>query len=433
MNIKPTYYLDIERRRVISSGPNKERSHLKLWVTFVVWENGKKRWRQRPYKTNIFCTQEEFDQVSDERNKRPSTLIGDIRKKIVQIKSQVERIIDTLNVTTQAEFEAYFLSEYSIEAIDGEFEAKIAELEKANKFSTAEKFRTALYSLKEFFQLGNQEPVTVTYSMCTPEKLQAYEDWYTTQPKKKGSVEKKSLTSVGINMRHFRHIYKRAIKKGVASATEYPFGMPPLYVIPEGGDDTKKFLDRDEKNAFLSWRHDNDKLNELHDYAVFSYYGNGMNMSDLARLTKDRVHNDYLTIDRQKTKGKKKKKKITVIPLHPVMKDIIQRRQKRSLIPGDYVFPILEYGSDEETIFYRIRKLVDDVNSVLALIAKDMKFEIKPTSYTLRHTFSFHFMQQEGATTEDLQDALAHGSIKTTEAYKHGFTIDRKKKFSEGL
>ena len=38
-----------------------------------------------------------------------------------------------------------------------------------------------------------------------------------------------------------------------------------------------------------------------------------------------------------------------------------------------------------------------------------------------------------GATTEQLQDMLAHGNAKTTESYKHGFALEIKKKFSDGL
>lgn len=175
-----------------------------------------------------------------------------------------------------------------------------------------------------------------------------------------------------------------------------------------------------------------EKRNRLHDYALFSYLGFGMNLSDLARLRKTKVFKTYLTIDRQKTKGKKKKQKITTIPLHPLMKEIIARSGKRSLAPDDYVFPILDLSMDEEAIFYKIRDLVDDVNTVLALINKELNFELKPTSYTLRHTFAYKFME-DGATTEELQDALAHGLKQTTENYKHGFGLERKKKFSDGL
>lgn len=361
------------------------------------------------------------------RNSR-ATHILDIRAKLVDIEKRARRIIDELHVNTQAEFEALFLTEDNIEAIAGHFKQKIQEATAAKKISNEEKYTTAMNAFLGYFGPG------VTFNDLTADRLQAYEDWYIEQPrsKKKENGEKKSLTSVGINMRCLRHIFKRAIKRGIIPESLYPFGIG-RYVIPEGGDDdTKKFMDTTEKNAFISWKHANDRLNELHDYAVFAYYANGINMSDVARLKKGSVFKEYIAIDRQKTKGRKKKNKKLIIPMHPTMQEIITRRGKKTLIPDDFVFPILEYGMEEEAIFYRIRDLVDDVNDMLAIMAKDLKLEIKPTSYTLRHTFAFHFMKL-GGTTDELQDALAHGSIKTTEHYKHGFELERKKKFSDGL
>lgn len=474
---KPSINVVIDHDRIRTKGPEKGKAHVKVVMTFRVIENGKKKWPQRPYKTGLFCTVDEFRRVMDDKDKRLPTMLLDLRSKINAIRARASHIIDELGATDQQTFESYFLSNHSVEDIAGHFEAKIQELRLTKprpKISSAEKYETALKSLQEFFGEG----VIITFNMLTPEKLQEYEDWYTDQPVSRNSPVKKSLTSVGINLRCVRHIFKRVIKKGVISSSLFPFGVG-LYVIPEGGDDTKKFLDQSEKNLFVNWRHKADehtinniiefrrawfgargaeeypdfatwphnrkdalyyqyaedvvsRRNELHDYTLFSYYGFGMNMSDLARLRRNRVFKDYISIDRQKTKGRKKKQKSTIIPLHPVMKDIINRRGKKSLIPNDYVFPILDYGMDEESIFYCIREFVNELNDLLSIIAKECGFEIKPTTYTLRHTFSFNFMAQ-GATTEELQDALAHGSKQTTENYKHGFALEQKKKYSEGL
>lgn len=421
---KPTLNIDLERRRVLTTGPDKGRSHIKIWVTFVIRENGVKQWKQRPYKTGLFCTEDEFDIVMDERAKRVSTRIYDIRAKLTEIKAKASRIIDKLNVTDQKTFESYFLSDYAVEAVAGHFESKIAELQAAKKISSAEKYTTAIHSFQKFF--GEH----FTFQDCTVDQLQAYEDAYiSTNRDKEGLKGKKSLTSVGFNMRCLRHIFKRANKKGIT--TLYPFGVG-AYVIPEGGDDTKKFLETEEKNKFINWRPADEKLARLHDYARFIYYANGINPSDFARLRKTDIFKEHISIDRKKTKGRKKKSKKLIIPIHPVMREIIKRRGNKSLVPDDYVFPVLERGMDEEVIFYKIRDLVDDINEMLAVMAKELSLEIKPTSYTLRHTFSFHFMKQ-GGTTEELQDALAHGTITTTESYKHGFELERKKKYSEGL
>jgi integrase len=416
---KPSVYFGIDYQ--LTSGVNAGKYHVRLWVTFK-----DDNWNQVPYKTNVFCTKKEFDVLNDHSKKRLPILVQDIKDKLDPIRKRAEHIIE-LGFTSQSKFESYFLSEYETDSVALDFERKIKELEAAKKFSSREKYVTSLKSFKEFFGDG------FTFSECTPDRLQEYEDWYVGQDrsKKKPDGRKKSLTSVGINMRNLRHIFKRNIKAGIIPERLYPFGVGK-YVIPEGGDDTKKFLSTEEKDAFINWQTDDEKLKRLHAYAVFCYYSYGINMSDFARLRKSSVFKDYIAIDRQKTKGRKKKKKKLIIPIHPAMQEIINRYGKRSLVPDDYVFPVLDIGMDEKAIFYKIRDLVDDVNDMLAIVGKELNFEIKPTSYTIRHTFSFHFMQL-GGTTDELQDALAHGSSKTTENYKHGFALERKKKFSEGL
>lgn len=422
---KFNWSIDLERRRMTTTGENKGRFHIKLWVTFRVKINGINTWKQRPYKTGMFCTEDEFKLVTGTKSKQMSTRLNDIYSKINQLRVDVEKVINRPDVTDQKSFEHHFLSGHSVESVAGHFETKIKELDLAKKYSSKEKYETALRSFIEFFSLSN---TPFTFSECTPDRLQAYEDWYTSQFHGKN---KKSLTSVGINTRNLRHIFNRVIKSGLVPMTVYPFGLG-RYVIPEGGDDTKKFLDSEEKDAFINWTGPTDEINRLHDYIKFSYYAYGINLSDVARLKKSDINREYISINRQKTKGRKKKSRKLIIPIHPVMREIIVRCGKRSLNPDDYVFPILELDMDERTIFYTIRSLVNDVNEVLAMIGNQLNFEIKPTSYTIRHTFSFQFMQL-GGTTDELQDALAHGSSKTTENYKHGFALEKKKKFSEGL
>lgn len=430
---QPILSMYLETRRVMGSGEHAGKCHIKLHVTFINRQNGKKIWVRRHYKTGVYCEVKDFDKIIDWNNKRYATNILDIRAKLNPIKGRAESILE--KVFTQREFEAHFLSDYTVDAIAPHYQEKIHELLLAKKFSSAEKYATSLNSLQEHFGQG------VTFNMLTPEELQKYEDAYVSKGifkdnpvrrRKDPIIQRtRSLTSVGINLRCCRHIFKRVIKKGIVLERIYPFGVGG-YVIPEGGDDTKQFLESDETRAFLDYKFEDERLAELHDYAKFSYFAFGINMADVARLRKPSVFKTYISIDRQKTKGRKKKSKKHIIPLHAEMKAIIKRRGKKSLIADDFVFPILDYGTDEETTFYKIRALVDDINAMLAIIAKDKKFEIKPTSYTLRHTFSFNIMEM-GGTTEQLQDMLAHGSIKTTESYKHGFALNIKKKFSDGL
>lgn len=425
--MEPSVYISLDKSYKLKKGPDKGKFHAKVWVTFIRWEGQKKVWDQRPYKTGVFVTQKEFDSLMENDPKKKTRIerLKDLRKELDAAKTRAELVIKTYNITTEAKFNQYFLSDQKPESLSGQFQFKIDELKKAKKFSSAEKYETAIASFKAFF--GEN----VSFHSCTPDRLRDYEEWYISQNKdKNGKKGKKSLTSVGINMRCLRHIFKRAIRAGIIPVTLYPFGVgQDLYIIPEGGeDDTKAYLDLSDREAFINYR----CVNECYDYAIFCYYAQGLNFSDIARLAWSELKDGYISKTRQKTKGRQKKSKKLIIPIHPRMQEIIQRRGNKSLDPNGYVFPILTKDMDEEAIFYRIRQFVKDTNEVLAAIAKDLKLSIVPTTYTLRHTFSFRLMEL-GATTEELQDALGHGSIKTTESYKHGFTLEKKKKYSEGL
>lgn len=429
---KPSLNINLERRRVLTTGDNKGRSHIKIWVTFVTVENGQKKWKQRPYKTGLYCTEKEFAAVINENIRRVPTRIYDIRVRLNELKRKALHIIEEMGVSDEKTFESYFLSDYAVEAVAGHFKSKIDELARRGKISSKENYENALKAFQKFF--GDN----FTFQDCTPDRLLEFEEWFTSQNRFKDTavrrrgpapVKLRSLTTVGIYMRSLRHIFRRANKGGIT--TLYPFGVGK-YVIPEGGDDTKKFLSTDEKDKFITWTAPNDEMSKLHDYAKFIYYANGINVADLARLRRSNLFDEYIAIDRQKSKGRKKKQKKLIIPMHPVMRDIISRRGKRSLVPDDFVFPVLELGMTEEAMFFAVRRLVDAINDTLAYMAKDLGLSMRPTTYTLRHTFAFQFMRL-GGSTEELQDALGHGMIQTTENYKHGFELEKKRKYSEGL
>lgn len=422
--MQPSVYISLDKSYTIKKGINAGKYHAKLWVTFIYWKDGKKVWDQQPYKTGHFVTQNEFDALieTDARKKTRVERLKNIRKDLDALKAKAEDIIERYNITSKSKFDQFFLSDQKPESMAGQFQFKINELAAAKKISSKEKYETALKSFQDYFGAG------VSFHDCSPDRLRAYENNYiSTNRDKEGKKGKKSLTSVGINMRCLRHIFRRATRAGIIPITIYPFGVD-LYVIPEGGeDDTKVYMDLDEKDKFINYPGD-----EFHDYAVFCYYAQGLNFSDIARLTWAAIKGNYLSITRQKSKGRKKKSKKMTIIIHPRMEKIMTRRGNKTLDPNAYVFPILSKGMDEEAIFYRIRQFVKDTNKTLKVIAKELGLSIIPTTYTLRHTFSSQFMEL-GGTTEELQQALGHGSIKTTENYKHGFSMERKKKLSDGL
>lgn len=421
---RPSVYVAIEKRRMSTTGKNAGKYHIKLWVSFKV----KDKWVQRPYKTGYYTTVQDFNTLWDDKNtKNLKADLKFIRRKLKALEAEANNLIDEKEITTQEAFELNFISGINTETLRGQFEIKIKHLEEANKISSAEKYAIAIKSFEEFSHEG------LTFEEITPAWLNDYEAWYTNTEGKEAKCG--SLTTVGINARCLRHIFKRQIRAGKISEKLYPFGMDGGYVIPEGGSSVKQYLEEDEKNAFLKYRFEDDELNKYHDYAIFCYYANGINFSDIFRIKKGDVNyqDGFISKVRQKTKGRTKKIKTLQIILHPQMLKVIKRRSdKLNINPNSFLFPELEGIETEKERFLQIRSIVKKTNKVLAKIAAALELPITPTTYTLRHTFSYSFMQQ-GGTTEELQDALGHGDIRTTEAYKHGFSLKRKKELSKGL
>lgn len=431
---KPTFSIDIDKRRISTTGINKGKYHIKLWVTFVVVNKGVKDWKQVPYKTGLFSTAEDFVTIMDHNVKRLPVVLKDIRDEIGKVQSKAKHIFDELKVIDQNRFELFYNTTYEIQSLSGQFEHKINQLlnPKKPKISTAQKYKIALASFKKF---SNSD---ITFNEITKEWLEDYQDWFV-KPNEKGKA--KSMASVGINLRHLRAIFKQAIDMNIISPEMYPFGMGK-YVIPEGSEEVKKFLEPNEKDLFFSYvppdvkrtNRWNSKETILYyqDFAKFCYYANGINFADILNLKVANDKGNYLQIERQKTKGKKKKTKRIIIPIHPEMRRVMLKHGNKTLNPNDFVFPILDNTMDAQRKFERIKFFVQATNLVLADISKALNLPVKVTTYVLRHTYA-NMIIQMGGTTEELQDMLGHGDKRTTEEYKHGFTLANKKKYSDGL
>lgn len=467
--MEPSVYIALDKSYKIKTGEHAGKYHAKIWVTFISWNGDKKHWDQRPYQTGNFVTEEEFAALMENDSKKRTRIerLKEIRKKLDADKERAEQIITTYKITSKARFDQYFLSDVKPESLKGQFQVKINELRESKpkpKLSSAEKYETALKSFQEFFDTPH-----VSFSMCSAQALQEYETWYTDPKKKNGS-----LATVGINMRCLRHVFRRAIKSHTISERLYPFRASDddeneeLYTIPEGeGDGVHEFLSTEDKDRFLSHKFtayrcdkcdsfvrrkskifpicpwcrngslqeiDDQAYNEFHDYAVFSYYAHGMNASDIFRMRKSQLKEDYIVTNREKTKTRKKKKnKLHTVPMLPKMLEIIAMRGSKTLGNHDhFVFPILDASMSEQEIRRAIKKKVSEIDRMLAAMAKQFGWSFTPTMYTLRHTFSNEYIQL-GATTEQLQYALGHELPSTTEIYKHGFRLATQKKLSEGL
>ncbi len=423
----PHSHLSIDKRKISTTGINKGKYHIKLFLTFQIPDDkGKLKRVIRPYKTGLYATLDEYRSMwnIDKPTKKPDLI--KIRAELNAIKAKADSILKEQNIRDQKSFELFFLTEHNIALVRGQFELMI---KKQQKISTVRCYKDALNSFLNFSHEN------LTFQEITPDFLQRYQAWYVAPPiedeegKIKGKI--KSLTSVGINCRHLRAVFNQAIRLRVIPPEIYPFGKD-RFVIPQGGREVQIFLTSEQKNQFLNYKPQTEQIAKYYNYAIFDYFANGINFADIASLKHSSVYDEHIIVVRQKTEGRMRSSKKIIIPIHPRMREVIQKLGNKTLDPQEYVFPIFKKEMTTDDL-NRVKQLfIKATNRILEVIRQDLKIPIKITTYTLRHTFSA-MMLEMGATTEHLQDSLGHGDAKTTESYKHGFSLGLKKKFSEGL
>ena len=66
------------------------------------------------------------------------------------------------------------------------------------------------------------------------------------------------------------------------------------------------------------------------------------------------------------------------------------------------------------------------------LFLDDLGIKKKATTYVARHTFST-ILKRSGASTEQIQEALGHTDMKTTESYLGSFDKETKKQLASPL
>jgi integrase/recombinase XerD len=410
--MKPDPQIILDTRYSPKAGANAGKYQIKIRITFVSWSRGKKKWDVRYYLTRQWVTEKEFNTYKDSRAEN----LKQVRREVNKLKSKADRLINEQNITDPDSFELHFLAEGKLHTIDHFFNVKATELEQDDQINTAKKYKSALNVLKEL--MGND----IAYGEITPEWLKKAQKKYTDTGRE--------LSSWSFHVRCLRHIYRKAVREKVVPAELYPFGIGK-YTVPTSKRNIKRYLTAEQKERFISYRLQDDRLNYYHDLWIFSYYCNGINFVDIANLKRKDIKDDYIIIDRQKGRTTKKDLRKIIIPLRKEILEIIARRGVRSLDPESYVFPILQADMGAKQKANRISHVLQNTNAVLKTIAEDLKLGYV-TTYTARHTFSYMLIQL-GASTEDLQDALGHGEARTTENYKHGLAFEKKKKYSEGL
>lgn len=368
-------------------------------------------------------TEDKFEAImnSDSRGNNK-----DKRLKFTSIESRAIEIIDNeLQEFSFQAFEGLYMNKRKRSlALQDIFENKITELKEEGKFQSAVLYNATLKSFTDFDE-------GFSFSKISPKYLQQYEKWMVgveTDIKRK-----KSYTTVGIYMRYLKSIINDAIRLGVFSAFDYPFGNSKdgKYQIPSSRPHKRALSLLEIKKLFEYNPQDmNEKL--ALSYFLFSYLCNGMNMADIANLKFKNIVGNTMVFFRQKTLNLTKEKTEILVHLLPETLKIINDIGNESASEDDYVFPIYTHEMLLEERFKKLKQQIKTTNKYLRRIAQKLELEPKITTYWARHSYAT-ILKRSGASYEFIGENLGHSSTKVTKNYLDSFEDEQRKQFAEKL
>ena len=291
----------------------------------------------------------------------------------------------------------------AVKTVSEMYDYLIDEFRKSDHLGTMSVYQQSKSSLTKF-----NRTLDIPFSDIDCQWLERYEKWL------KGRNIKD--TTISILFRTLRSVFNRALSMKLIKQDIYPFND---FKVSKFDVRTKKrAVTKEDVKKIMSL----DLSGERHymqlarDIFLFSYFGAGINFSDIALLRYCDISDGRIRYIRKKT-GKE-----ISFPLSDVGLEIIQRYSKPDATSADYIFPILDrkIHRTEMQRKNRIHKVIGKVNPCLAEIGKMAGLETHLTTYVARHTFAT-VLKRSGVNIAIISESMGHSDIATTQIYLDSF------------
>lgn len=394
---------------------NKDSKYpLKLRVTY-----GR---QQKFYPCNQFLTEDEFDQIFHTPKMKKE------QKEIRDTANAIEtKAINIIKAMQTFDFDVFKKIFYEIKNDQGDVFALCCryhdELIAKNRIGTAVMYKTLENSLKQYQS-------SISFAQITSTFLKGYEEWLM-RKNEKGKI--KSLTTVGIYMRHLRSVYNRAIFEKLAEKENYPFGRNK-YVPPTGNNIKKALTDVEIGKLYNYPTLDTGWERKAKDFWFFSYFCNGMNIIDILLLKFQDIYDGEIHYKRAKTAGTSRGKNIPLIAVSMLVEaqSVITTWGNPYKVPTDYIFPALSHELSAKGVKQKVAQFTKNINKYINRIAKDVGIEKHVTTYVARHSFAT-VLKKSGATDEAISETLGHQLVSTTKSYLGSFESETRRKNAQAL
>ena len=227
-------------------------------------------------------------------------------------------------------------------------------------------------------------------------------------------------TSMAVYFRTLRSIINKAINEGIIPKTCYPFDN---FKVSKFDLKTKKrALSKEDMIKIYNYPvKEGSKMSDCHKIFMFSYFNQGMNYIDIAKLQWSNISKSgIMEYNRQKTGCS------FAIQLGEQSLNILENYLKLSgYDANNYVFPILNktIHITPQQIQNRLLKVIKQVNINMKIIGKELEIETPITTYVARHTYAT-VLKRSGVSTSIISNALGHESESITQTYLDDFGTD---------
>lgn len=281
--------------------------------------------------------------------------------------------------------------------------------------ATRKNHMTAVTKLREFVR----QTRGVSDIPLSPRHLTAtfFEEMQTWESEERGNA----ANTIHKTMRTLRRMINVAIRDGLFPRSEYPFESLTLHrertektPLAEGGMRSLEDLMQNINGGTSKFDPDGLPADSLRAF-LFAIYMLGMRWSDVSSLEWSQIRKGRVRYQMRKTGAQKDLK------LVPPARDIVDWYSDRRGSER-FVFPLVHrYGhkhdlSNEEGLRRAINDMNRRVNQELKDIADAAGIDIKLSTHIARHTSAQRMMEQ-GWNLQEIQSALGHSSISTTEHY----------------
>lgn len=238
--------------------------------------------------------------------------------------------------------------------------------------------------------------------------LKRYEEWLHARGCKD--------TTISQLFRTLRSVFNKAIEQEVINQDAYPFNRFKINKFDIHTE--KRAISKEEVQKILALDLSDSCFYTglAKDLFLFSYFGAGINFSDIALLRFCDLKDGRVCYVRKKT-GKP-----ISFSLNDISTKIIEKYANPFREDWNFIFPILDADihKTEQQKRDRIRKSLKKINRELNNIGSMIGLKEPLTTYVARHTFAT-VLKRSGVNIAIISESLGHSDLSTTQIYLDSF------------